>query len=258
MGDAYPRAPQRRSDYEDGAAGLAPRTRLFVTRSPVGGNKIARIATRGLFNLIRRPRTAWFGQTMLDPGLLAGPVERMPTVDAWLVALGPVGGGCSFGLLVRRRVVGELEGVVGQHRVDRVGHGCDQITKKVRCNPLSGPVVQLNEGELARAVGGHEQVQLALFRADLCDVDVELSDRIGLEARTLGFVAIHVGQPADAVALKAAVQRRAGQVRKGGLERVKAIVQRQKSMLPEGHDDGLLLRAQDGGPRFLRSHAGVH
>ncbi len=56
MGDAYPRAPQRRSDYEDGAAGLAPRTRLFVTRSPVGGNKIARIATRGLFNLIRGPR----------------------------------------------------------------------------------------------------------------------------------------------------------------------------------------------------------
>lgn len=53
MGGAYPRAPQRRSDYEDGAAGLAPRTRLFVTRSPVGGNKIARIATRGLFNLIR-------------------------------------------------------------------------------------------------------------------------------------------------------------------------------------------------------------
>ena len=80
MGDAYPRAPQRRSDYEDGAAGLAPRTRLFVTRSPVGGNKIARIATRGLFNLIRGPRMVHLGQPMLDVMLVADAVEDVLAV----------------------------------------------------------------------------------------------------------------------------------------------------------------------------------
>lgn len=75
MGDAYPRAPQRRSESEDGAAGLAPRTRLFVTRSPVGDNKIAWIATRGLFNLIRGPGMVHLGQPMLDVMLVADAVE---------------------------------------------------------------------------------------------------------------------------------------------------------------------------------------
>ena len=80
MGDAYPRAPQRRSDYEDGAAGLAPRTRLFVTRSPVGGNKIARIATRGLFNLIRGPRMVHLGHPMLNVVLITDAIENMLAV----------------------------------------------------------------------------------------------------------------------------------------------------------------------------------
>ncbi|MCP1559032.1 UNVERIFIED_ORG: hypothetical protein M2438_003122 [Methylobacterium sp. SuP10 SLI 274] len=42
-----------------------------------------------------------------------------------------------------------------------------------------------------------------------------------------------------------------------GLERIKAIVRRQKNMPPEGNDDGFLLRAQDGGLRFLRPHARI-
>lgn len=33
-------------------------------------------------DLTVRPGTAWLGQAMLDPGLLAGRVERMPAVDA--------------------------------------------------------------------------------------------------------------------------------------------------------------------------------
>jgi len=39
----------------------------------------------------------------------------------------------------------------------------------------------LNESKLARAVDRHEQMELALFRADLRDVDVKVADRIGLE-----------------------------------------------------------------------------
>ena len=72
--------------------------------------------------------------------------------------------------------------------------------------------MQLNKGKLARAVDGHEQVQLALFGADLRDVDVEVADQVGLEARGLGFVAVDIRQAADAVTLQTAMQRRAGQM----------------------------------------------
>lgn len=47
--------------------------------------------------------------------------------------------------------------------------------------------MKLNEGELARAVDGNEQVELALFGADLCDVDVEVADRVGLKRERLGL-----------------------------------------------------------------------
>jgi hypothetical protein len=81
-------------------------------------------------DLAVRPRTARLGQAMLDLGLIAGPVERMPAVDAWLVALGPVGVGCSVGLLIHLPIVSELDAVVGQHREDRIGHGYDQRSRR--------------------------------------------------------------------------------------------------------------------------------
>jgi hypothetical protein len=46
----------------------------------VGGNKIARIATRGLFNLIRGPRMVHLGQPMLDVVLVADAVEDVLTI----------------------------------------------------------------------------------------------------------------------------------------------------------------------------------
>lgn len=61
--------------------------------------------------------------------------------------------------------------------------------------------MQLNDGELAGAVDSCEQVKLALFGADLRDVDVEVADRVGLELRTIGIVAVHIQQAADAVTL---------------------------------------------------------
>jgi hypothetical protein len=41
-----PRAPQRRSDYEDCAAGISPHARLFITRSPAGIRRIAHHARK--------------------------------------------------------------------------------------------------------------------------------------------------------------------------------------------------------------------
>ena len=68
-------------------------------------------------------------------------------------------------------------------------------------------------------------------RLDLGDVDVEEADRVGLE-RFLGrLVAFDFRQPADAVALIAAMQRRTRQVRNRGLQGIEAIVERQKRVL---------------------------
>jgi hypothetical protein len=116
---------------------------------------------------------------------------------------------------------------------------------------------EADEGELARAVDGHEQAQLALLGADLGDVEVEVADRIGGEALLLRLVALDLGQAADAVPLQAAVQAGARQVRDRGLEAVEAVVERQERMPPEGDDDGFLLRREHGRAGVLRPHLGV-
>ena len=95
---------------------------------------------------------------MLDLGLLAGPIERVPAVDARPILGRPVGNRLGLGLLVHRMIVGELDAIIRQHRVDRVRHGGDQIVEKGCRDPLCCLLMQLNEGKLARAVDGHEQV----------------------------------------------------------------------------------------------------
>lgn len=47
-------------------------------------------------------------------------------------------------------------------------------------------------------------------------------------------------QPTNSVALEAAVERRAGKVRKSGLKSVEAVVEGQESVLAKGRDNGLL------------------
>jgi hypothetical protein len=95
--------------------------------------------------------------------------------------------------------------------------------------------------ELGRAVDGHEEVQLAGLSPDLRNVDVEEADRVALEPGALRLVPVRLGQPADAVALEAAVQARAGEVWDGGLKGVEAVVERQQRVTPEGDDDRLVL-----------------
>jgi hypothetical protein len=75
----------------------------------------------------------------------------------------------------------------------------------------------------------------------LGDVNVEEADRIGLEPRLWLLVALDIRQPPDPMPLQTAVQRRAGQAGDCRLKRVKAVVERQQRMAPEGDDDRLLL-----------------
>ena len=66
--------------------------------------------------------------------------------------------------------------------------------------------MQFDEGKLRRPVDCDEHMELALFGSDLCDVDVEEADRIGLELLLRRSVALDIRQSADAVALQTAVQ----------------------------------------------------
>lgn len=67
-------------------------------------------------------------------------------------------------------------------RAGGIRDGRDQRAEEVGGDRTGRLLMQLNEGELARSVDGYEQTELALFGADLGNIDVELADRIGLEA----------------------------------------------------------------------------
>jgi hypothetical protein len=85
---------------------------------------------------------------------------------------------------------------------------------------------ELSEGEFTGPVDGHEEEELSLRGLDLGDVDMKIADRICLE-RFLGrLVAFGIRQPADAVALIAAVQGRTRQVRDGGLQGIEVCLRK--------------------------------
>ena len=188
------------------------------------------------------PRMAWLGQPVLDVEIGAGGLEGVAEEGLFVCLHLP-------DVLWRPAVparLGEVRAVVGEHGVDLVGNGGDEVTKEVARDAPRCLLVQLDEGELGRAVDGHEEVELALLGPDLGDVDMEEADRVALEPGALRLAAVRIGQPADPVALEAAVQGRAGKVGDGGLERVEAVVQRQERVAPESDDDGLLLDREHG------------
>lgn len=138
------------------------------------------------------------GQTMLDAVFVADPIEDV--MEGVFVAC----------------LIGELDAVIGQHRMDRIGDGRDQVAQELGSDHLACFPMQFDKGELAGSVDCHEQTQLAFGGLNLGDVDVEVADRVGFELSLRFLVAGHLRQPADPVALQAAVQRRPRQVRDRG------------------------------------------
>src|SRR4051812_16417708 len=112
--------------------------------------------------------------------------------------------------------------------MDLVGNGLDQRSQEAGGGLDVGDPVQLNEGILGGPVHGHEEVQLAFLGANLGNIDVEVADGIALERLLGGFVAGDLRQSADAMALKASVQSRAGEARYRRLQSVEAVIQRQQ------------------------------
>jgi hypothetical protein len=194
-------------------------------------------------DLTIRPRVTRFGQPMFDVEVGAGRFEGMAAEGQLLRPHLPD--------VLRRPAIagriGEVRAVVGEHRVDLVGHCSSKSPKEVTGDAPGRFLVQLDEGELGRAINGYQQVETALLGTDLGDVDVEVAERVALELAPDGRVAFDLRQLRDAVALETAVQRRARQVRDRGLQGVEAVVQRKQRVPAEGDDHRLILDRQHGG-----------
>jgi hypothetical protein len=79
-------------------------------------------------------------------------------------------------------MIGELDAIIGQNDVEPVGHGGDQVTQEGCGGHLPGLLVQFNESELGSAVDGDEEIQLALSRLNLSDINMEVAERVGSES----------------------------------------------------------------------------
>jgi hypothetical protein len=109
--------------------------------------------------------------------------------------------------------IAELDAIVGEHRMDAIGDDLGQGLQEAGGGPDVGPLMQLDKGELAGSIDGHEQVELALLGPDLCDVDAKVADGIAPKA----FIGLspYIRQSTDAMALQTAVQRGAREMRDG-------------------------------------------
>jgi len=127
--------------------------------------------------------------------------------------------------------------------------------QKVDGDNLGGLRVQLGKGQLTGAVNGHEQIPLAFCRLHLGEIEVQIVQGVVLKRRFFGLRPLFARwQAADAVALQAAVQRRATQVRDGFLKRVEAIIKGQQGLLAKQDDGGFFRRREHGGGRFGAAH----
>ena len=86
-----------------------------------------------------------------------------------------------------------------------------------------GLLVQFDVSEPGGAVDADEKIQFAFCGLNLSNINVEVAQRIGLERLLGGRVALDLGEARDVVALQAAVQRRARQVRDRGLQGIEAF-----------------------------------
>ena len=78
--------------------------------------------------------------------------------------------------------------------MDLIGHGFNQSLEEGRSDVDRGALFQTCEGELRGSIDGHEELELALGRLDLGDIDMETADRMTLELPLRRCVALQVRQ----------------------------------------------------------------
>jgi hypothetical protein len=99
----------------------------------------------------------------------------------------------SPGLADRRaNQLGELEPIIGEHRVDLIADGGHQVPWDLSGGHFVGFCIQLSLGKPTGAVNRDKQAELAFFRADLCDIEMEVADRIRLKLLLARLLAGHI------------------------------------------------------------------
>lgn len=108
-----------------------------------------------------RPGVVRLGQSVLDPICLADHVEA----HLARICCVPVPG-----------LLGELDAVVGQNRVDAIGDGLEQMFEELPIGLAIRLFHELGDRKLAGPVNAHKEIELALHRLNLSDVDLEETD----------------------------------------------------------------------------------
>jgi hypothetical protein len=90
--------------------------------------------------------------------------------------------------------IGELDAVVGQERMYPTWNRVQKIAKQLSRLAPSGASRQSKIGELRRAVDGIEEGLTAFGGPIYSQIDVEIPDRIALEALSRGFVFARSGR----------------------------------------------------------------
>ena len=137
--------------------------------------------------------------------------------------------------------------------MDLIRHGVEHVLQKLPSRLSVRRSNELSHSELAGAIDANEQVELALSRLSLCDINMKESNRVALELLTPRLVPIDIRQAGDPVPLKASMQRRSCQMRDRRLQGIETIVKRQQRMTPESDDCRFFGLGQNRGPGLCRS-----
>src|SRR5436189_2917319 len=154
---------------------------------------------QGCRGLVSRWSTSFWAQASSNAWARKSCLRASMSLISSGVQVLPLGPGIAAGL-------GEMRAIVGENRVNSVGHSRDQGAQEVARNAASDPLMQLDKGELGRAIDRDQPVKLALLGSDFREVDVEVADRVAFELGASRLVAVGVGQARDAVAVEATGQ----------------------------------------------------
>lgn len=114
-------------------------------------------------NLPIGPWVLHLGQAMLNAVLVTHPVEDV--MEGIFMPL----------------LIGELDAVVRQNRMDGIRNCFDQIAQELGCIHLSGFGIELNEGKLGCSINGNKEIELALGRLHLGNIDVKVANWVTLK-----------------------------------------------------------------------------
>jgi len=134
-----------------------------------------------------------------------------------------------------------------------VRHGRDECFQECLGCLDVGTFVQLSEGEFRGAIDSDKEMKLAFRASDFSDVDMEITNSVGLELFLFGLVSCQFRQAADAVTFETAMQGRARQLRDRGLQRIEAVIEWQERVAPKSYNDGFFFSTQNGRVRLLGS-----